>query len=324
VKRRDFLVGLAIGTAAGPATAQPKSARIVGILHLGTETLATADIAALRQGLIGRGYAEERDFRLEIRFANSDAGRLKTLIKDLLAHGAEVIVTSGTTSARAAHAETRRVPIVLAGSADPVEMGFAETLARPGGNVTGLSILGTDMVAKLLELLRDAIPGTKVAGALLHAANPGVAKFRQSLEGTAISLGLELRVLEIRKPDEIEPTFARFTALGVQALFVIPDPVFRSTADLLAQLGIKHRLPIVTSMRDLVRVGGFASYGVDARELWRRAADFVDRIFRGAVPAQMPIEQPTKFELVINLKTAKALGLTIPPTLLVRADEVIE
>jgi putative ABC transport system substrate-binding protein len=324
VRRRDFLLGLAIGSAARPATAQPKSVRIIGILHLGTETLATGDTAALRQGLIGRGYAEERDFRLEIRFANNDASRLKALVKDLLAHGAEVIVTSGTSSARAAHAETRRVPIVLAGSADPVEMGFAETLARPGGNVTGLSIHGTDMVAKLLELLRDAIPGMKAAGALLHAANPGVAKFRQSLERTAISLGLELRVLEVRRPDEIEPTFARFAALGAQALFVIPDPVFRSMADLLARLGIKHRLPIVTGMRDLVRVGGFASYGVDARELWRRAADFVDRIFRGTVPAEMPIEQPTKFELVINLKTAKALGLTIPPTLLVRADEVIE
>jgi putative ABC transport system substrate-binding protein len=151
-----------------------------------------------------------------------------------------------------------------------------------------------------------------------------VAKFRQSLEGNAISLGLELSVIEVRRPDEIEPTFARFAALGAEALFVIPDPVFRSMADLLARLGIKHRLPIITGIPDLVRAGGFASYGVDARELWRRAADFVDRIFRGTVPAEMPIEQPTKFELVINLKTAKALGLTIPPTLLVRADEVVE
>ena len=283
-----------------------------------------ARTTALRQGLIERGHAEERDFRLEVRFANNDESQLNGLVKDLLARGAEIIVTGGTTSAHAVRAETRRVPVVLAGSADPVEMGFAETLARPGGNVTGLSVLGTELLAKRLELMRDAVPGTKVAGALLHSANPGVAIFRRSLEETAASLGLELHLLEVRRPEEIEPTFTQFASLGVQALFVIEDPVFNSMTDLPARLSIKHRLPMVTGLRSLVHAGGLASYGIDILDLWRRAADFVDRIFRGAVPAEMPIEQPTKFELVINLKTAKALGLTIPPMLLVRADEVIE
>lgn len=324
VRRRDFLLGLAIGSAAGPATAQAKSARVVGVLHLGTESTSLDRTTALRRGLIERGYAEERDFRLEVRFANNDQSRLNGLVKNILARGAEIVVTSGTTSAHAVWAETRRVPVVLAGSADPVEMGFAETLARPGGNVTGLSILGTEMLAKRLELMRDAVPGTKIAGALLHSANPGVAIFRRSLEVTAASLGLDLRVLEVRRPDEIEPAFTQFAALGVQSLFVIEDPVFNSMTDLLARLSIKHRLPMVTGLRSLVHAGGLASYGVDILDLWRRAADFVDRIFKGAVPAEMPIEQPTKYELVINLKTAKALGLSVPPMLLVRADEVIE
>jgi putative tryptophan/tyrosine transport system substrate-binding protein len=324
VRRREFLIGLAVGSAARSATAQSKSARVIGILYLGTETDAATLTAALRRGLIERGYAEERDFRLEIRFANNDASQLKALARNLLTHGATVIVTNGTTSARAALAETKRVPIVLAGSADPVEQGFAEALARPGGNVTGLSILGTELLAKRLELLRDAVPGAKVAGALLHAANPGIAIFRRSIERAAVQLGLELRVIEVRRPDEIEPAFARFAALGAQALLVLEDPVFVSMTDLLARLGIKHRLPIVTGIRSLAHAGGFMSYGFDRLDLWRRAAGFVDRIFRGAVPAEMPIEQPTKYELIINLKTAKALGLTIPESVLVQAGEVIE
>lgn len=324
VRRRELLIGLAVASAARPAWAQSKGLRIVGVLHLGTEAQTKLDTAELRQGLIDRGLVEERDFRLEIRYANNDASRLRALVQEMLARGTQVIVTSGTTSVRAAQAETRRVPIVLAGSADPVEMGFADALARPGGNITGLSILGTEMLAKHLELLRDALPGATRAGALLHAANPGVTKFRQTLEKTAISLGLALHIQEVGRLDEIEPAFARFAASGAQALFVISDPVFVSSAELLVRLGINHRLPIVTTIPDLVHAGGFASYGIDRRELWRRAAGFVDRIFGGAVPAEMPIEQPTKFELVINLKTAKALGLTVPPTLLVRANEVIE
>jgi len=304
--------------------AQSKNARAIGILYLGTESDAAAVTAALRRGLIERGYAEERDFRLEIRFANNDASQLRTLARSLVTHGVTVIVTNGTTSARAALAETERVPIILAGSADPVEQGLAHTLARPGRNVTGLSVLGTELLAKRLELLREAIPGAKVAGALLHWANPGVAIFRRSLERAAAPLGFELHVIEVRRPGEIETAFARFAALGTQSLFVIEDPVFISMTDLMVRLSIKHRLPILTGIRSLVHAGGFVFYGFDRLELWRRSADFVDRIFRGAVPAEMPIEQPTKFTLVINLKTAKTLGIAIPQSVLVRADEIIE
>jgi putative ABC transport system substrate-binding protein len=304
--------------------AQSKNARAIGILYLGTESDAAAVTAALRRGLVERGYAEERDFRLEIRFANNDSSQLRTLARSLVTHGVTVIVTTGTTSARAALAETERVPIVLAGSADPVEQGFADSLARPGRNVTGLSILGTELLAKRLELLRDAIPGAKVVGALLHGANPGVAIFRRSLERAAAPLGLELHVIEVRRTDEIETAFARFAILGAQALFLIEDPVFVSMIDLMVRLSIKHRLPILTGIRPLVYAGGLVFYGFDRFELWRRAAGFVDRIFRGAVPAEMPIEQPTTFTLVINLKTAKTLGIAIPQSVLVRADEIIE
>jgi putative ABC transport system substrate-binding protein len=324
VKRRNFLYGLTIGSAAWSAAAQSKNPRAIGILYLGTESDAAAVTAALRQGLVERGYAEGRDFHLELRFANNDASKLRALAGNLVTHGVTVIVTNGTTAARAALAETERVPIVLAGSADPVEQGYADALARPGRNVTGLTVLGTELLAKRLELLRDAIPGAKVAGALLHGANPGVAIFRRSLERAAAPLGLDLHVVEVRSPGEIETAFARFAALGAQALFVIEDPVFVSMTDLMVRLSIQQRLPILTGIRSLVDAGGFVFYGFDRLELWRRAADFVDRIFRGAVPAEMPIEQPTKFALVINLKTAKRLGIAVPPSVLVRADEIIE
>lgn len=324
MQRRDFLVGLAVGSAAWPATAQSKNSRAIGILYLGTESDAAALTASLRQGLIERGYVEERDFRLETRIANNDAGQLRTLARSLVTRGVTVIVTNGTTSVRAALAETEHVPIVMAGSADPVEQGFARTLARPGRNVTGLSILGTELLAKRLELLREAIPGAKVIGALLHGANPGVPVFRRSLEKAAAPLGLELHVIEVRKTDEIESAFARFAALGAQALLVIEDPVFISLTDPMARLSLRHRLPILTGIRSLVNAGGFVFYGFDRLELWRRSADFVDRIFRGATPAEMPIEQPTTFTLVINLKTAKTLGIAIPQSVLVRADEIIE
>ncbi len=304
--------------------AQSKNARVVGILYLGTDSDAAGVAAALRQGLIERGYAEERDFHLEIRVASNDASQLRALARNLVTRGVAVIVTAGTTSVRAALAETERVPIILAGSADPVEQGFADSLARPGGNVTGLSILGTELLAKRLELLRDAIPGAKVVGALLHGANPGVAIFGRSLEREAAPLGLELHVIEVRRPDEIESAFTRFAALGARALFVIEDPVFVAMTDLLVRLSIEHRLPIVTGIRPLVDAGALVFYGFDRLELWRRAADFVDRIFRGAVPAEMPIEQPTKFTLVINLKTAKTLGIAIPQSVLIRADAMIE
>lgn len=304
--------------------AQSTTVRTIGVLYLGTESDAAAVTAALRKGLIERGYSEERDFRFEIRFANNDAGQLRALARSLVTQSASVIVTAGTTSARAAAAETERVPIVLAASADPVEQGLAESLARPGRNVTGLSILGSELIAKRLELLRDAIPGAKVAGALLHGANPGVPIFRRSLERAAAPLGLELHVIEVRSPGEIEAAFARFAALGAQSLFVIEDPVFISMTGLMVRLSIKHRLPILTGMLPMVHAGGLAFYGFDRLELWRRSADFVDRIFKGAVPAEMPIEQPTKFTLVINLKTAKALGISIPQSVLVRADEIIE
>jgi putative tryptophan/tyrosine transport system substrate-binding protein len=326
VKRRDFLfiVGLAGGIAARPATAQSKGARAIGILYLGTESDAAAVTAALRQGLIERGYTEARDFQFDIRFANNDASQLRALARTLVRQGVAVIVTNGTTAVRAALAETERIPIILAGSADPVEQGYADALARPGRNVTGLTVHGTELLAKRLELLRDAVPGAKSVGALLHGANPGVAIFRRALERSAAPLGLELHVIEVRRPGEIETAFARFAALGAQALFVIEDPVFVSTTDLMVRLSIKHRLPILTGIRSLVHAGGFVFYGFDRLELWQRSADFVDRIFRGAAPADIPIEQPTKFTLIVNLKTAKTLDIVIPQSVLVRADEIIE
>ena len=282
---------------------------------------------AFRAGLRDRGYVEGKSIAIEYRSANDQADRLPTLVAELLGMNVRVIVATGTTSIQAAQAATQNTPIVSAATADPVAMRFAQSLARPGGNVTGLSISAGsagELNQKRVEILRQAVPQAKLVAFLLHGANPGNPVFVRAVSDAASSLGLRIHAFEVRTVGELEDTFTAIARAKADGLVVIEDPSFTTHAKKIVDLALKHRVPTMAGNRLFVRAGGLMAYGLVYEDLFRRAATFVDRILEGANPADLPIEQPTKFELVINLKTANALGLTIPPSLLLRADQVIE
>jgi putative ABC transport system substrate-binding protein len=234
------------------------------------------------------------------------------------------IVTSGTTSVQALRNVTATIPIVIALGADPVEMGFAKSLARPGGNITGLYILGSEIAKERLDLLHQAVPRAKVVAFLVQAANPGNPVFERAVTTAAASHGMHVYVVKARVRDDLPDAFAQMSRAKAEAVVVIEDGIFVARATEIAALALNHRLPAMLGNRAYVYAGGLMAYGLVYEDLWRRSAGYVARIIRGADPAEMPIEQPNEFELVINLKTTKALGLTIPPSLLARADQVIE
>lgn len=279
---------------------------------------------ALRKGLLEHGWVEGRTFRLVSRSAEGEAERLPSVAADLIALKVDVIVTAGTTSIRAARDATRTIPIVMAAGADPVTMGFAASLARPGGNVTGLSILGGEFLVKRIELLKQAVPRATRVGVLLHRANPGNAAFLKAIREAAPKLKVSVSPVEVSEPREFENAFATMTVGGMNAALVLEDPVFSANIARLLEAADRQRLPVMWGNRRYVESGGLMAYGLISEDLWRRAAGYVDKILKGAKPGDLPIEQPTKFELMINLKTAKAIGLTIPPSFLQRADRVIE
>jgi len=281
---------------------------------------------AFSQGLRALGYVEGRNVIIEYRDAEGRPERLPALAAELVALKVEVIMAGpGTAAALAAKQATPTVPVVFTGVGDPVTDGLVKSLAWPGGNVTGLSLLGPDLVGKLLELLKQAVPGvSRVALLLKPDATPDRMKlFLKEADVAAQALGVELQVVEARGPADFERAFSDISKARAGALAVLATPVFSSARQRLVNLAEKNRLPTVFAFREYVEAGGFMSYGPDLADLFRRAATYVDKILKGAKPSDLPVEQPTKFELVINLKTAKALGLTIPQSLLVRADEII-
>lgn len=324
--RRTFLSTLAGGLVAAPlATGAQQVARpTIGILDLGSAASRRPVWAAFREGLRERGYIEGENIAIEYRSANEHTDRLPALAAELLAMKVTVIVATGTTTIQAAKDSTKTTPIVIAAGADPVEMGFAQSLARPGGNITGLSILGSDMIQKRLELLRQTVPQAKTAAFLLQGANPGNPVFVRAITNAAPALGLRIHVVQVRNVSELDGAFTGMVRAKADALMVIEDPVFVTNAKRIADLALHHRFPTILGNRLYVTAGGLMAYGLVSEDLYRRAAFFVDRILKGAKPADMPIEQPTRFELVINMKTAKTIGLTISPSLLQRADHVIE
>ncbi len=324
--RRQFLATALAGGLAVPrgVWAQNAAPPRIGMLSLGSAVNTGQPWKAFRDALREHGYIEGKTVSVESRFANGDAAQLRGLVAELVALNVKVIVTSGTTSVRAARDVTRTIPIVIAVGADPVEMGFAKSLAQPGGNVTGLSILGSEIARKRLELLHEAVPGSRVMAFLVQAANPGNPVFVNAMRSVASSLGFQLNIMKVSIPDDLFGAFSQMVRAKTDALLVIEDPTFVAMAQTIADLALKHRLPTMLGNRLYVDAGGLMAYGLVYEDLWRRAASYVDRILKGANPADMPIEQPNKFDLVINLKTAKALGLTIPPSLLLRADQVIE
>jgi putative ABC transport system substrate-binding protein len=294
---------------------------IVGVLRLEHE----ADwIEALREGLRDHGFVDGVNVKVLTRSADGDPARLSGAARELGAAGSRVIVASGTTLVAAAHSAAPSVPIVMAGSADPVFVGFAQSLARPGGRITGISILGAEMLGKHLELLKELVPSAKVVAVLLQGANPGNERFREAFAQAGRSLAVEIKVREVRSEGDLSDAFAWAKKLPGDGVYVIQDPMFLKSRATIGKLAEAVRLPLVAGASDYVRAGALAAYALDRLGIVRQSGRYVAEILRGADPAEMPIEQPTKVQLILNAKAAKALGLTIPPSLLARADEVIE
>jgi ABC-type uncharacterized transport system substrate-binding protein len=324
VRRREFIAGLA-GAAAMPlaARAQPKQSAVIGFLGANTAAVQRHATAALVQRLQELGWIEGRNLVIEYRWADGRYDRSPGLVAELIARKVDVIVTHAPPNVVAAKNATSDVPIVFAAVGDPVTIGVVASLARPGGNATGLSLQAADLAGKRLEMLREIVPDMRRLAILGNAGSPNNVMERGEIEQAARSFNLELVVPDIKTVQELAPAVQAFKDRA-DALFVQTDPLTNTNRAEIISLALDARLPTSFGAREYAEAGGLMSYGPSFTDLFRRAGDFIDKILRGAKPSDLPVEQPTKFDLVINLKTAKALGLTIPPTLLARADEVIE
>jgi putative tryptophan/tyrosine transport system substrate-binding protein len=329
MERREFIGTLAGGLLAAPLAAEAQQATKVPRIGYLANNLAAAPRLdeALRQGLRDLGYVEGRNVVIEIRDAEGKPERLPALAAELVALKVDVIVAPNTPQALAAKQATRTLPIVFSFVADPVASGLVTSLARPGGNVTGLSSLTPELVGKRLELLTQAVPGVSRVAVLWQPGFQGERTDKDMLKGADVAaraLGVRLQFVEAQGPADIDRAFSDMTRARAGALTLLGSTMFITERRRLVDLAAKNRLPAVYARREYVDAGGLMSYGSNIADLFRRTATYVDKILKGAKPADLPVEQPTKFELVINLKTAKALGLTIPPSVLGRADEVIQ
>ena len=311
-----------------PLALEAQTGRVyrIGVLSGGTRPSPTAPsmVQTLTEGLRDLGWVEGKNIKLEARYAEGKLERLSDLAADLIHAKVDVIVTFGTPAAVAAKQATPTVPIVLGAIGDPVRAGLVTSLARPGGNVTGNSLIAPELGLKRLELLREAVPKARRIGLPYDPANPMAGAFRGELDAAARSLGLELYPMVVKHPDELEGSLSAAVKAGVDALLIFSDPVFFSARARIVTLALQHRLPAMSEGKEFVEAGGFISYSPSLPALARRAAVFVDKILRGTKPGELPIEQPSKFELVVNLKTAKAIGLAVPASVLGRADQLIE
>jgi len=314
-----------IFTLAAPVQAQTRGVAKIGVLSPFSPAVAESWHQALRQGLRDLGWIEGTNIAIEYRWAEGRAERLSDLAADLVRLKVDLILAGSTTGAMAAKKATSTIPIVIATASDPEALGLVASLARPGGNVTGLSFgVGLGSVSKQLELLREALPGVVRVAVLSNPASPAQPLFLREVKEAARSLGVHAQFHDARGPDDLDGLFAKMSRERAGAVLVITDPVFYRHRERLRDLAAKHRLPAMYGIRVYPEAGGLMSYGIDNRDNFRRSAAYVDKILKGAKPADLPVEQPTKFELIINLKTARALGLTIPASMLARADQVIE
>jgi putative ABC transport system substrate-binding protein len=325
MNRRAFLATLAGGLLAAPlaAGAQPRP-RVARVAFLDGGNLESHLWQATRDGLRELGYVEGQNLIIEFRSAKGKFDRVPELLAELIRLHVDVIVTIGDPVVSAAKQATSAIPIVMAGAGDPVGRGFVASLARPGGNITGVSNLAVALTAKWLELAKEVVPRISRVAILTNGGNPTHRLFWAEAETSAPVIALTVYNVEVRGPGDFEHAFASMAQERAGAVVVLADPMLGSHRMRLAELSAKHRLPSISPFREAAASGGLISYGPSLLANFRRAATYVDRILKGAKPGELPVEQPTKFELVINLKTAKALGLTIPPSLLQRADQVIE
>ena len=328
VPRRAFIASIAGGLLARPlavgAQPAPKVPRVGLLLLFGTPGQPNSLVEAFRGGLRDLGYVEGQTVLIDYRWAEGQEQRLADDAADLARLKVAVIVTPGTPATMAARAATRTIPVVMTNVGDPVGSGIVASLARPGGNVTGLSLLDAELDGKRIELLKEAVPHLSRLAILWSANDPGMTLAFGRVEAAAKALGFALQNLAVREPAEFPRAFETARAGHAEALFVTAQPFTNQHRAQILDLVAKHRLPAIYTLRSFVDAGGLMSYGPSQADQYRRAASYVDRILKGAQPADLPVEQPTKFELAINLKTARALGLTIPMGLLQRADQVIE
>lgn len=320
--RRRLLASMGLVLVA-PALAQ--SGRVWRIGFLGVPTAASygARIEALRAGLREYGYVEGKNIVIEWRWADGRLDRLPDLASDLVRSNVDLIVTHTTPSTMAAKKATSTIPIVIAAVGDPVSTGLVQSLARPGGNVTGLSFLQAELTIKRLEIIRETYPKARRVGLLTNPANPSHAVYHQSIAAPAKALKLELQFFGARSREELDDALASMAARKMEAAVIVEDPVTIGNARQIGETALRLRLPII-GFREIAEGGGLLSYGVDLNQSWRRAGFFVDRVLKGAKPAELPIERASKFEMLVNLRTAKVLGVRIPPSVIQGADRVIE
>jgi putative tryptophan/tyrosine transport system substrate-binding protein len=325
MNRRAFLYG-SVAMVAAPLAAEAQSAEKmwrIGLVSVGSDPAQPVRWQPFVEAIRALGYVEGRNLMVKSAFAKGRSEELPHLVGELLRSGVDVMVTTGTRETIAARRATSTVPILMLLVADPVGQGFVATLARPGGNVTGLTNLVPGLVQKYVEFLHEAVPSASRFAVVANPPNP-VPENRRELEEASKSVGVMLSIIPVNGPDDFDGALARAKRDRIGAILATADPVTFLHRKRLVEAALKHHLPGIYWTREFVEDGGLMSYSANFAELLRRAAVYVDTIFKGAKPADLPVEQPTKFELVINLKTAKALGLTIPPSLLARADEVIE
>jgi putative ABC transport system substrate-binding protein len=324
--RRAFVAGT-LGLLAAPLAAEAQqTGRVarIGYLSSGTATANALLHKAFIEGLREHGWTEGQNIAIEYRWDMTGESALDALADDLARLETDLIVVSGAPAALAAQQATTTIPIVMVGVSDPVTLGLVASLARPGGNITGLTTVSSELAGNWVELLKEMVPKVSRVAILWDEANPAVEFNVKETEAAAASVGLTWHLFGVRGPNEFSRAFSAMTKEHVGALLVGPSPMFFGQRRRLADLAVEHRLPTVFTLGAYSQAGGLVAYGPHYPDLFRRAASFVDKILKGTKPADLPVEQPTRFELVINLKTAKALGLTIPPSVLARADELIE
>jgi putative tryptophan/tyrosine transport system substrate-binding protein len=325
-RRRFLLTSLAVAAAAPPAAEAQQVLKVyrIGILEVRAVASNATNLTAFRQGLQELGYVEGQNLLIEYRSADGQPGRFPDLAKELVRLKVDIIVTRGTPAALAAKNVTATIPIVMASSGDPVGTGLIASVGHPGGNITGLSAFATEIQGKLLQVLREIVPQIARVAFLFNMSNP-VAQAQWKEAGPAArSVGLQPLLLDVRAARDLEPALDAALKQRAGAVIVAIDALTQAYQRPIAEALIARRLPAICREREFVDAGGLVMYGVQYADLYRRAAVYVDKILKGASPSDLPVEQPTKLELVINLRTAKALGLTIPPSLLARADQVIE
>jgi putative ABC transport system substrate-binding protein len=327
MRRREFMALAGSAAAVWPLAAraqQPQGRPLIGVLSPISAALAARNMEALRQGLRELGYVEGRNIGFEFRYAEGDLARLPALAAELVALQPAVIIAGSAPGALAAREATRVIPIVIASVQDPMALGLAASMARPGGNLTGVWSEGDDsLIGKRLELFKDAVPGASRLAVFVDPTDASDVSTVKAVPAAARALGLDLRVVEVRSAD-LEAAFAAAAREGAQGLYVSQNPFFFARRAEIAAMALRARLPAVDGYREFAVAGGLISYAASLPDFYRRFGAFVDKILKGANAGDLPIERATKFELVVNLKTAKALGLTIPESFLLRADEVIE